>query len=630
MRPGSGKPEYLGKTNPFASVTVVTLRIQILPGDLADQIAAGEVVERPASVVKELVENAIDAGARRVDVDVADGGQSLIRVSDDGSGMERADALLSVQRHATSKLRSRDDLFAIHTLGFRGEALPSIASVSRFSLITRSEEFSIEPRAGTRITVDGGSPPVASDEGCAKGTRVEVRDLFYNVPARLKFLKSKATEGGHVASVCLRAALAHHELTIQLRRDGRLAQEFLRASDPMQRVQAVFADEKLATYEGSFEGARVLAALGAPERARSGSAQLHLYVNRRPVRDTALSRAISYAYGSVLPPGRYPFGVVYLEVDPSEVDVNVHPQKLEVRFARGRALLDALTRFLAKALGTSAFSGPASRGGSYWQARLSPAIAGPAATPGLGYLQPAAAAAISGGTTSTAGDPTDAADPWQLDGSRGAAGDRVSDAASPPLIGARGFFGSLRPLGQAQRMFLICEGHDALYVLDQHAADERVRFDSLRRAHLAREVRVQVLLFPERMECSEIEAQAVEDHHQELAALGLPCSRLGPTTVAIMGVPALLTRATPTRLLRDVLTELAHAGERAFSDAIDMALATMACHGAIRAGDALDPQEIAELLRSLDEVSDFQGHCPHGRPIVCTLPFRELEHRLGR
>jgi DNA mismatch repair protein MutL len=201
----------------------------------------------------------------------------------------------------------------------------------------------------------------------------------------------------------------------------------------------------------------------------------------------------------------------------------------------------------------------------------------------------------------------------------------------PTLIGGRGFFASLRPLGQAQRMFLVCEGENALYVLDQHAADERIRFDRLRRAYAARDVKIQQLLFPERVECTEREAALVEERGDELARLGLPSSRLGPTTVAIAGVPALLRRAvSPTRLLRDVWGELERAGERAFSDAIDMALATMACHGAIRAGDALSPEEISELLRSLDAVADFQGHCPHGRPVVCSLPWRELETRLGR
>jgi DNA mismatch repair protein MutL len=592
--------------------------IRVLPDALADQIAAGEVVERPASVVKELVENAIDAGATRISVEIREGGQAYIRVTDDGCGMSQSDAALCVQRHATSKISSRDDLFSIRTLGFRGEALPSIASVSRFTLLTRPREA----LAGTRLEIEGGHRGAVEETGSAPGTTIEVADLFYNVPARLKFLKSKPTEGAQVAAACLRAALGFPEIALTLQRDGRTAYEFPRTEIAHARVAAAFPDESLLQYEAEFEGVRVSASLGAPERARSGSANLHVLVNRRAVRDMALARCVAYAYGSVLPPGRFPVGAVYLELDPSEVDVNVHPQKLEVRFARGRALYDGLTRALARKLGTSAWSGPASRGAAYWQGGL----------PQPSANEPSA--------------PLDdrAPDPWGLDGSNGQSveprasdgmlvsplpqADRVSDSGA--LLGGRKFFGSLRALAQSRRTFLICEGEAGLYVLDQHAADERVRFDQLRRSYRSRTVKVQRLLFPERVECSELEALRIEQSHEELAALGLECTRLGPTTIAVAAVPALLNRAPPARLIRDLLAELTRSGERAFADAVDMALATMACHGAIRAGDPLSPEEISALLRALDEVDDFQGHCPHGRPIVVSMPFDELERRLGR
>jgi DNA mismatch repair protein MutL len=612
----------------FGSVRAVVASIRILPDALADQIAAGEVVERPASVVKELIENAIDASASRVVIDIEDGGLRLIRVSDDGSGMVPEDATLCVQRHATSKISSRDDLFSIRTLGFRGEALPSIASVSRFCLSTR-------PRAslaGTQLRVEGGGRAEPGEVGCAPGTSIEVRDLFYNVPARLKFLKSKQTESAHVANTCLRAALAFPELALTLTRDGRAAQNFLAKQSFVERVAAAFPDEKLKQYEGVFEGASLHAALGAPERARSGAAHLHLFVNRRPVRDPTLARCIAFAYGSVLPPGRFPVGAIYLELDPSEVDVNVHPQKLEVRFARGRALLDALTRCLAQKLGTSAWSGPAARAHTYWKERL-----------GAGPLSGQTASAFGAEPVPYPGANGSAAaglDGWGLsDISAAVLPDRVGDKLAPEPIAAngggtllaeRGFYGSLRVLGQARSTFLVCEGERGILILDQHAADERVRFDQLRRAYAAREVRIQRLLFPERVECTELEATLVDQHQDEFERVGLHCSRLGPSTVAVAGVPALLSRAAPARLLRDMLTELTRSGERAFADAIDMALATMACHAAIRAGDVLSEHERTALLHALDAVQDFQGHCPHGRPILCTLPFDELEQRLGR
>jgi DNA mismatch repair protein MutL len=305
-------------------------------------------------------------------------------------------------------------------------------------------------------------------------------------------------------------------------------------------------------------------------------------------------------------------------------------------------LLDAITRALAQKLGTSAFSGPAARHRSFWDERLRAGITGSPATPqDFNATEPTAYPVASGQA-----QPADA-DPWGLSeppADPGAAAsdwsraDHVADGGAPaaasstPLLGesARGFFGSLRLLGQSRRTFLVCESEQGVLIIDQHAADERVRFDQLRRSYAQRNVRVQRLLFPERVECTELEASLIEQHAAELEATGLICSRLGLSTVAVSAVPALLQRAAPARLLRDLLSELTRSGERAFQDAMDMALATMACHAAIRAGDALSPEEGAALLQKLDAVQDFQRHCPHGRPILCTLPFAELVQRLGR
>jgi DNA mismatch repair protein MutL len=338
----------------------------------------------------------------------------------------------------------------------------------------------------------------------------------------------------------------------------------------------------------------------------------------------------------VLPPGRYPVGALCVRLAPELVDVNVHPQKLEVRFQDSRAVFDTITRLLAKQLGTSAWSGPTRRGAGYWDERLRGVSMPDTGT--LGYT--AASPAQPDGGASLAGG-----DPWGL----GASGESATYAtavaetaafhpavmlspaqtAQQPLH-AKGFFSALRVLGQVRKMLLVCEGYDALYVIDQHAADERIRFDRLRRAYEAREVKVQQLLFPERVQCTEIEAALVEGQQDALGRVGLDCTLLGPTTVAVRSVPALLTRAAPERLLRDMLGELERAGGRAFSAAIDRALATMACHGAIRAGDPLPIEQAEALLRSLDEVGDFAGHCPHGRPVVHAVSLDELERRLGR
>jgi DNA mismatch repair protein MutL len=605
-------------------------RIRVLDDALADQIAAGEVVERPASIVKELIENAIDAGARRVHVEIEAGGVASVRVVDDGHGMGASDAALCVRRHATSKLRTRQDLSAIRTLGFRGEALPSIASVSRFTLITRPREGD----TGTRVDIDGGAEPRVASIGAAIGTIVEARDLFFNLPARLKFLKSRATETGNVANVVTRAALAYPTIGFVLISDKRRMRELLPAKSFAERVAAALVGESLSAFEAEAEGLRIEAALGAPERARAGATGLHLLINGRPVRDQALARAVAFAYGSVLPPGRYPSGALHLTLDPNLIDVNVHPQKLEVRFANARATFDAVTRLIAKKLGTVAWSGSLRPSQPYWQERLG-------LTPQQSSMPPTAwGVAEKGGSQSN--------DAWGLGELEPARRDALSSlealaprmppaapaAQSTPgpalLPGSAGFFGSLRVLGQAQRTLLVCEGSDALYILDQHAADERVRYDKLRRGYAERSIAVQRLLFPERVECSEQDAALVDASRAELSAIGLECSLLGPATVAVHSVPALLASAAPARLLRDVIEELERRGERAFSDAIDMALATMACHASIRAGDVVPREQAEQLLRNLDGVSDFAGHCPHGRPILHSVPFGDLLRKLGR
>ncbi len=586
--------------------------IHVLPDDLVDQIAAGEVVERPASVVKELVENAIDAGARRIQIDLEGGGIGLLRVADDGVGMTPDDAALAVQRHATSKVRSRDDLFRIGTLGFRGEALPSIASVSRFSLSTRTKDA----LAATEVRIDGGGPKTVQDAARAPGTTVTALDLFYNVPARRKFLKAAATEATHVADVVLRAALSDPGLHLVLTRDGRRARDLAPARDLAQRARMLFPDDKLSEITGERDGVRVLAMLGPPERARSGATGLHTFVNKRPVRDRAIARAVAFAYGSVIPPGRYPVGVVWIELDPERVDVNVHPQKAEVRFDDARRVLDAVTRALAGGLGTSPFravSGApapseAMRSADFWSERLA----------GSGVL---------GGGAREAASPAPYEIPTAATPREPSAPELVRDA---PALVPRSTFGSLRVLGQAQRCYLVCEGESGLVVVDQHAADERVRFHRLRAAYDARAVAIQQLLLPERVELTASEVEIVTSERGTLAELGLDVAVLGETTVAVRGVPGLLRRASAERLLRDVVAELGRTGSRAFGDAIDTALATMACHGAIRAGDALSPSEQSELLRALDQVDDFQGHCPHGRPILLKIAFSELARKVGR
>lgn len=607
-----------------------------------DQIAAGEVVERPASAVRELLDNAIDADARRVVVEIEDGGRKSIRVVDDGSGMGADDAQLAIRRHATSKISSLADLERVRSLGFRGEALPSIASVSRFRLTTRRSD----DLAGTRIAIDGGGAPHVRATGAPPGTAVEVRDLFYNVPARRKFLKARQTETGHVHDACLRAALARPELAVRFVSNGRARLDVPGSQGLLERAQQALKTQSLNELSAERSGIRVRACLAPPEEARTGARQLYLFVNGRSVRDRRLAAAVSFAYGSVMPPGRYPRGVVHLELDPTEVDVNVHPQKTEVRFAGGKGVLDELTRALAKGLGTQAWGrSPSPRAPDFWRDRLAGALAAQGAKPAPAHSASAPSIPAQPGASRPATGLAAPAPPALREASASgwssalasapSTGTSNGTAAPPPgpdpdLLGARGFFGSLRLLGQAQRLYLVCEGADGLYVLDQHAADERVRYHGLKRMQAEQRVKSQRLLFPERVEVASQEAALIDEHGEELAALGLEVNLLGDTTAAVHTVPTLVARAPAERLLRDVLDELSREGGRAFGDAVDTALATMACHGAIRGGDPLSPEEGRALLRSLDEIDEFAGHCPHGRPVIHRLGFRELGHRLGR
>ncbi|HEY4015391.1 MAG TPA: DNA mismatch repair endonuclease MutL [Polyangiaceae bacterium] len=593
-------------------------RIRRMPSALANQIAAGEVVERPASIVKELVENALDAGATRVRVEIDQGGTARARVIDDGSGMDPDDAALAFERHATSKIADKDDLFRLTTFGFRGEALPSIASVARLRLVTRIRGAP----EGTEVTVEGGGLVQARPAGAAEGTSVDVADLFFNVPARRKFLKATGTEAAHVGEVLLQSALARPEVSFFLSRDGRTAREWLRVATRRERVAQALDGERLEACTGERGPMRIEAHLGAPERARAGAVALHLFVNGRPVRDRQLARAVAQAYGSVLEPGRYPVGVVYIDIPSGELDVNVHPQKAEVRFADGRAVFGAVTRELHHAL-ARAFALPALGAPRAWAAPSSGApasIAEPAAAwspPPLDFSSPPAPA-VSSAASERAMLPSGAAP--------------ETTAAEPPaasLFRGVGFYASLEFLAQVRATFLVCAGSDGLYVLDQHAAAERVTFHRLRSAFASRAVEMQRLLIPEVVDLVSAEVATIEEHADEIASLGVELRAVGPNAVAVHGVPTLIRRRSAERIVRDIVAELGRNAKRPFGDAADLVLATMACHGSVRAGDMLSREEVIALLRSLDQV-DFAGHCPHGRPVVTRIAFDELERRVGR
>lgn len=645
--------------------------IAVLSDELASQIAAGEVVERPASALKELLENAMDAGASRVGIEIEGGGITRLSVLDDGCGMSEEDAVLSLARHATSKLRSFSDLSQLSSYGFRGEALPSIASVSRLSIRTRRADTP----EGVELAVEGGLKPALRPVGCAPGTLVEVRDLFFNVPARRKFLRSSGTEAGHVTEVVESLALANPRLALTLKRDGRMIRQWLRVSDRRERA-ALALDEEFAECRGQRGPLGVEAYVTRPERARTGAGGLRILVNGRPIRDRALAVAVAQAYGSVLERGRYPRGVVYLELPPELVDFNVHPQKLEIRFADPRAVSDALYQVLASQLGRG-FSLPGT--GRRHDAQPSEPLAPPDPAP-LDEQEPlieqaeqaeldesrgplparvespraawARSPASSAATRPVIADgvaafvyrhgQVDASSPGALAHAEPAqpeASDRLEPRAEriDERIDERGSntsgqhveWAAIEFVAQVRQMFLICEGRDGLFIIDQHAAAERVTFDRLRRQYQAREVPSQALLFPVEVQLAPEEAEHLEANAAEFAALGMDLRLRGTQWVSVHGVPRLLERLSPERLLRDLLAETMRQGGRGFSGAVDLALATLACHASLRSGDPVSPAEAQALLAALDG-ADFAGHCPHGRPIVSFTPWSELLRKVGR
>ncbi len=638
--------------------------IALLPADVANQIAAGEVVERPASVVKELVENSLDAGAETVTVTVDGGGLARLSVTDDGVGMHPDDLALAVVRHATSKIRSADDLVGVATFGFRGEALPSIASVSRTRIVSRARGAD----AGAECVVEAGGPAVIKPAGCAVGTTITVEDLFYNTPARRKFMRTPTTEGSACVEAVVRMAIPRPDVRFVVRRDGKVVREFLRHTDIGHRVREVWPDEQLADLRGARGAIRVVALLGPPERARGGAGHLALYVNGRHVRDRVLMRAVAQAYGSTLDSGRYPVGAVLVEVPPEEVDVNVHPQKSEVRFQSQGAVFEAVMTVLRDAASSAPWARATTRPATFWSDHIAP---GPrpeadpapppddAPPPGLAEPAPARAPAASAlppssspaprplGAFVQSPGPLPSDDPWgrilaapyppvayaDVMPPRTAPGPGPATPASAPFDDAGtappgSNFASLHYVGQVRRMYLVCEGPAGLVILDQHAAAERVAFERLRRAYAQRSVSMQPLLVPERVELSADEVAVVEEHGPELLALGVDLSPMGPTTVAVRAVPALLTRADPRRLVRDLVAELGRQSND-FSKAVDLVLATMACHGSLRGGETVADDEARALLAALDGV-DFAGHCPHGRPVVWSMRWSELERKVGR
>lgn len=592
-------------------------RITILPETITNKIAAGEVVERPASVIKELIENSLDAGATDIAVEVSSGGRRLLRVTDNGYGMSQEDALLSLERHATSKIRNEADLENILTLGFRGEALPSIASVSRFRLASRQRE-SLE---GSEIIVEGGKVRDVKACGMPVGTVITVEHLFFNTPARLKFLKTAETESGHIGDVLTRMAVSRPDVTFSLTVDGRETLK-LQRGDLLRRLgQLVGKDSSAALHQISFENEYVSLSgyLSAPSLVRSGNNSLYTYVNGRFVRDKVVQHAVMQAYKGVLDRGRYPVAALFISVPGGEVDVNVHPTKHEVRFRRQSAVHDAIQAGIEELLRTS----PWLPSRQAVPATLSSDVA---TLPSVSqaYRERIAAAAQASlaipkrENFSLSSQPSSTPQPQA-----------VHDPSEPFSVedagASEGYFSTLAIIGQFHGEYILCQDSSTLVIIDQHAASERVAFERLRQQYRNAAVESQRLLFPETVELSFGEVAVAARFRKELVAIGFECEPFGGTTLLVSSVPRLPHNASVSALIRDILHDLQQLGASgAFRDVEDALFARIACHSVVRGFHPLDAQQIRELLRSMDNTG-FAASCPHGRPVSHAVTLQELE-----
>jgi DNA mismatch repair protein MutL len=590
-------------------------RIRILPENLANKIAAGEVVERPASVIKELVENSLDAGASEIVVEVQDGGKRLIKVSDNGLGMSREDALLALERHATSKIATDDDLLSLSTLGFRGEALPSVASVSRFTLASR-EKGTIE---GTEIYGEGGRIKEVKACGMAEGTVIEIRNLFFNTPARLKFLKSKETEAGHVADQVTRLALSRPDVRFTCVSNGKTLFRALNGT-MLERVASLLGRSLAADLfpiDRQGGGLQLNGLAGKPECSRSAASHLYTFVNGRFVRDKVFHHAVLQAYRRFLERGRYPVAVLFLEVPAGDVDVNVHPTKHEVRFRDQSVVHDFIVSSLENMLQSTPWirKSPA--------AEFSPEISRVAQSEervasvreALSRYRPEAA-------------PIRIQKPLFRSEMTFPESSEVSEENSPEARG--GFFASLTVLGRYLDEYLLCQDGEDLLIIDQHAAHERVAFERLKMQFAAGAVESQGLLFPEVIELSHSEVALVAEHAAIFRKIGFDLEDFGGQARVLKGVPRILVNSNHARVFRDIVEELAVLGRsRTVSDIQEDILMRIACHSVIRGRQVLAPQEIAALLSALDSVG-FASNCPHGRPVLRRISRADVEKMFKR
>lgn len=563
--------------------------IIILDETLVSKIAAGEVVERPASVVKELVENSIDAGAKRISVDVADGGKRSIRVTDDGCGMDPQDAKLSIERHATSKLRSAEDLFSIRTLGFRGEALPSIASVSRFELVTNDGGSN-----GTKLTVEGGKLKGQEVSGAAVGTSVTVEDLFFNMPARLKFQKSKTTELSHIVDIISKFILSNPQISFKLKSDGQEMLSSVGRGDLLEAIASIYGIDmaktmlKVGDQRLEMRDVKVHGYATQPVITKSDRYGESFFVNGRFVRNALLSRALEDAYRTLIPAGKYPISVIFIDIDPAEVDVNVHPTKREVKFSRADSVMKSVTSAVSAALG------------------------------GV-----------------TAGEGSRQFERPQFDRSGGWKPEMMKILEELPMTNSQYPINVQSPIANEQAgallqvnltYIILAKGEDVI-IIDQHAAHERIMYEKIKNNTVAG---TQNLLVPKTLEIEPKEYALISDNLEEISRLGFDVEIFGKNTIMVRGMPAALKVQNIDTAISEIISELSSSFKiKSVDERREAVWKMMACKSAVKAGDRLSYDEMSGLVRELYATSN-PTTCPHGRPTLVTISRSNMEKMFGR
>ena len=645
--------------------------IQLLPDTLISQIAAGEVVERPASVVKELVENSLDAGASDVQVSLVEGGVRRIAIVDNGAGISQEELPLALARHATSKIASMHDLETVSSLGFRGEALASIASVARVSLTSRAGAGAAGGNEGSRqrhawlIRAEGGAVQPPEPAAHAQGTTIEVADLYYNTPARRKFLKSEQTEYGHCDEALARAALSRPDVGFTLRHNGKVTRH-LPAGDARRRVASVLGDEFIAgarefdttLHAGQAEpvmgGLRLSGFAGAPGFARASRDSQYLFVNGRFVRDKVLTHAVRAAYRDLMHGDRHPAYVLWLEIDPMAVDVNVHPAKTEVRFRDSRAVHQYVYHALSRALAASAADAPVPQAAGAYAALQAgapgvhagsptgphagaqagsfagmaddvPLRAGHSAAPGIGFAQRQGLLAMNPGVSQPLANYAALFRPPEPGQPRAAANNGINLPAqstpAPPLGYA---------LAQLHGVYIVAQNEHGMVLVDMHAAHERILYEKLKNALDERALAAQKLLIPVTLNADSLDVATAEEHASTLHSLGFDIAPVSPTALAVRAAPALLASGDLTELARSLLRDIREYGAtRVLTERQNELLSTMACHGAVRANRSLTVPEMNALLREM-EVTERSGQCNHGRPTWYQFTNADLDRLFMR